>query len=137
MDIYLRRGQIYYVDLGKNIGSEVNKTRPCLIIQNDIGNKYSPTTIVVPISHRDDENLEKGKDENKGKIKRLLPTQVMLRANMQEKGFKFLDGIIMTEQIRTIDKSRIKHLAGALLPNAMNSVDKALGVSVGLIGTKV
>lgn len=114
----VKRGQIYYVDLDGGRGSEVQKTRPCLVIQNDIGNKYSPTTIIVPISHRKD---------NIGQ-----PTQVVLEKNMQESGMEFIDGVIMTEQIRTVDKSRIKSLAGALLPEAMHLVDKALAVSIGL-----
>ena len=117
---YIKRGQIYFVDLDGGRGSEVGKIRPCLVIQNDIGNKYSPTTIIAPISHRTI-NIEQ-------------PTQVVLKDNMQERGMRFIDGVIMAEQIRTIDKSRIKSLAGALLPEAMNLVDKALMVSIGLTG---
>lgn len=116
---YIKRGQIYYVDLDGGRGSEVQKTRPCLVIQNDIGNKHSPTTIIVPISRRKD---------NIGQ-----PTQVVLEKHMQESGMKFIDGVIMTEQIRTVDKSRIKSpVVGALLPEAMHLVDRALAISIGL-----
>lgn len=113
----IRRGEIYYVDLGENIGSELNKVRPCVIIQNNVGNQHSPTTIVIPISHRKSSTL---------------PTQVGLTRWMQEKDFKFLDGVIMAEQIRTVDKKRLQSLAGALLPNAMNLVDKAVCISIGV-----
>lgn len=115
----VKRGQIYYIDLDGGRGSEVAKTRPCLVIQNDIGNKHSPTTIVLPISHRT------------GNIGQ--PTQVVLEKHMQENGMEFIEGVIMAEQIRTVDKSRIKSpVVGALLPEAMNLVDRALAISIGL-----
>lgn len=114
----VKRGQIYWVDLGRGEGSELEKVRPCVVIQNNIGNTYSPTTIVVPISHR---------TSNKNQ-----PTQVILEEYMQEKGLEYVDGIVMAEQIRTIDKSRIKSLTGALLPKTMDLIDKALKISIGL-----
>lgn len=122
MTLYLKRGQVYYIDLGVNEGSEVNGVRPCIIVQNDIGNKHSPTTIVIPISHR----------SNGEKNKRILPTQFILKSWMQESGFKYLDGIVMAEQIKTIDKTRIQSLAGALLPETMNKVDNIIKVSLGI-----
>lgn len=115
---YIRRGQIHYVRLGKNRGSEVNKTRPCLVVQNNIGNKYSPTTIVVPISHKN--------------LKKLHPTQIKLKEWMQEDKVSILDGVIMAEQIRAVDKSRIGDFVGKLSPRAMRLVEQAMLVSVGV-----
>lgn len=100
------------------MGSEVNKIRPCLIIQNDIGNIYSPTTIVLPISHK--------------KLKKIHPTQIVLKKWMQEKGLVFLDGIIMAEQIRVVDRRRIKNLIGTLSSEAMELVDRIVSISVGI-----
>lgn len=116
----VKRGQIYYVDLGlEAVGSELRKIRPCVVVQNDVGNIYSPTTIVLPISHRTSNKTQ--------------PTQVVLEKDMQEKGFSYyVDGVVMAEQIKVVDKSRIKSLIGALLPNAMDLIDEALMVSIGL-----
>lgn len=114
----LKRGEVYYVDLGENIGSEVNKIRPCLVIQNDIGNKYSPTTIVLPISHK--------------KLKKIHPTQIILKRWMQEKTYNLIDGVIMAEQIRVIDKRRIQNLVGVLSFKAMKLVDRIISISVGM-----
>ena len=114
----VKRGQIYYINLGEGKGSELEKTRPCVVIQNDVGNIYSPTTIVAPISHRTSNRKQ--------------PTQVELEKYMQEKGLQYIDGVIMAEQIKTVDKSRILSLAGALLPKAMDLIDKAIMISVGL-----
>lgn len=114
------RGEIFDIDLGVNIGSEVNKIRPCLIIQNDIGNKYSPTTIVAPISHRG----EKGKT---------LPTQIELDEEKIIEKEEELGGFILLEQIRTIDKRRIvSGKLGRLLPEAMDEVRDAIVISLGL-----
>jgi len=115
----IRRGEIYYVDLGIGQGSETGKTRPCIIVQNNIGNTYSPTTIVVPITHR-----------NKNKEQ---PTQVVLEEDML-RGNGDIKGIVLTEQIRTIDKSRIKSFTGkALSFDAIKYIDNALKISIGLL----
>lgn len=120
-----KRGHVYYVDLGFNQGSEANGIRPCLVVQNDIGNKYSSTTIVIPISQKNNRN-------NKDK---LLPTHVLLEPWMQKKGkdFKKLNGIVMTEQIRTIDKNRIKFLVGILNLQAMSFIDKAILIAISIV----
>lgn len=114
----VKRGEIYYVDLGYGNGFEVGKIRPCVILQNDVGNKFSPTTIVVPISHR---------TKNLGQ-----PTQVVLSKEMQKCYSKFVDGVILGEQVRTVDKNRMKELVGTLKPYAMEEVEKAIRISLGM-----
>ena len=112
----LRRGDIFYGDLSPVIGSEQGGVRPVLIIQNDIGNKYSPTVIVAAITSQ----------INKAK----LPTHVELEA------LKYgitKDSVILLEQIRTIDKRRLKEKIGHLSEELMKQVDIALQISFGLI----
>lgn len=112
----VRRGDMYYADLSPVIGSEQGGVRPVLIIQNDIGNKHSPTVIVSAITSQ----------QNKSK----LPTHIELGS--QELGLKS-DSILLTEQIRTIDKSRLKEKIGHIDDNSiMNKINNALGVSFGL-----
>ena len=112
----IRRGDIYYADLRPVVGSEQGGVRPVLIIQNDVGNKHSPTVICAAITSR----------MNKAK----LPTHVELEAGR----FQLVkDSVILLEQLRTIDKKRLKdrvcHLDGEIL----DQVDKALKVSLELI----
>ena len=114
----IKRGQIYYVDLGVGQGSELKKIRPCVVIQNDIGNRYSPTTIIAPITHRTTNKQQ--------------PTQVILSDEIQKGNSDYLDGVIMAEQIRIIDKDRIKELAGTLLPSGLALLDKAMKISIGI-----
>lgn len=114
---YLKRGEIYYVNLGDNIGSELNKERPCLVVQNDIGNKHSPTTIIVPISTSSNKHL---------------PTHVALKHEMMELDLKSIEGTILTEQIRTVDKKRFKNKIGSISINALKAVDKAILISMGI-----
>ncbi|HNR04261.1 MAG TPA: type II toxin-antitoxin system PemK/MazF family toxin [Bacillota bacterium] len=112
----LRRGDIFYGDLSPVIGSEQGGVRPVLIIQNDIGNKYSPTVIVAAITSQ----------INKAK----LPTHVELEA------LKYgitKDSVILLEQIRTIDKRRLKEKIGHLSEELMKQVDTAIQISFGLI----
>ena len=112
----VRRGDMYYADLSPVIGSEQGGIRPVLIIQNDVGNKHSPTVIVSAITSQ----------QNKTK----LPTHIELGS--QELGLKS-DSILLTEQIRTIDKSRLKEKIGHIDDNRiMNKINNALGVSFGL-----
>ncbi len=114
----VKRGEIYYVNFGIGHGSEIGKTRPCIIVQNDIGNTYAPTTIVLPITHR-------RKNVNQ-------PTQVVLDRKMFN-GKGKINGVIMGEQIRTISKTRIKSYTGeTLLASAMEEVDNAIKVAMGL-----
>jgi len=114
--VVLRRGDIFYGDLSPVIGSEQGGVRPVLIIQNDIGNKYSPTVIVAAITSQ----------INKAK----LPTHVELEA------FKYgitKDSVILLEQIRTIDKRRLKEKIGHLSEELMKQVDTAIQISFGLV----
>lgn len=112
----IKRGDMFYADLSPVIGSEQGGVRPVLIIQNDLGNKYSPTVIAAAITSQ----------TNKTK----LPTHIEL--NSQTEGLKS-NSVILTEQIRTIDKSRLKEKIGHIDDvNIMNKINNALGVSFGL-----
>lgn len=110
----VKRGELYYADLSPVVGSEQGGVRPVLIVQNDIGNKYSPTVIVAAITSR----LTKAK----------LPTHISLDAYTYglEK-----DSVVLLEQIRTLDKSRLQHKIGDLSPKHMKEVDRALLISLG------
>lgn len=109
------RGDIYYADLSPVVGSEQGGVRPVLIIQNDAGNRFSPTVIVAAITSR-------------ASVKPKLPTHHFLRAtDGLEK-----ESIVLLEQIRTIDKRRLKEYVGTLDVSDMYKVDTALAVSVGL-----
>ncbi len=115
----LKRGEIYLVNLGITEGSEVNKTRPCILLQNDIGNKFSPTTIIAPISNR-----------HRGK---LLTTHVLLANNMFVNERDSIDGVVLLEQIRTVDKSRIvSNAVGKLTTDSMKLIRIATLVSLSL-----
>lgn len=112
----VKRGDMFYADLSPVIGSEQGGIRPVLIIQNDLGNKYSPTVIAAAITSQ----------TNKAK----LPTHIELGGNT--KGLKS-NSVILTEQIRTIDKSRLKEKIGHIDDmTIINKVNSALGVSFGL-----
>jgi len=113
--LVVKRGDIYYADLSPVIGSEQGGVRPVLIVQNDVGNKYSPTVIIAAVTSK----------INKAK----LPTHIELDA---KKYGLAKDSIIMMEQIRTIDKKRLKERIGNLEDDAMIKVDEALTVSFGL-----
>lgn len=115
-DTYLR-GQLYYADLNKGIGSEQAGYRPVLIIQNDVGNKYSPTVIVAAVT-------------SKVGVKPKLPTHVFLEAGTV--GLKE-PSIVLLEQIRTIDKRRLDNYLGRLNDRQIKEINHALAVSVGLI----
>ena len=109
----IKRNEIYYADLSPVIGSEQGGVRPVLVIQNDMGNKYSPTTIVAAITSR----------QNKAK----LPTHIEIGEEVFEK-----DSVVLLEQIRTVDKSRLKEYVGKLDNRIMDRVNKAISISVGL-----
>ena len=109
------RGDIYYADLSPVVGSEQGGLRPVLIIQNDVGNRYSPTVIAAAITSQ------------MGKAK--LPTHIELHG--RSVGLN-RDSVILLEQIRTIDKSRLRERMGRLDKGTMNEVDSALAVSFGL-----
>ena len=120
MERQYKRGNVHWVDFGITDGSEQGGVRPAVIIQNDIGNKYSPTLIVCPIS-----------SEIK---KKELPTHVYLN-NYKEYGLTKPSQVI-TEQIRTIDKSKVGDYIGYIDETAMLKVSKALEVSVQIGGAK-
>ncbi len=113
----MKRGDIYYADLSPVIGSEQGGIRPVLIIQNDVGNKYSPTVIAAAITSR----------INKAK----MPTHIELTA--KEYGLN-KDSVILLEQIRTIDKKRLREKIGRIDNGLMDSVNNALSISFGLGG---
>ena len=111
----VKRGDIYYADLSPVIGSEQGGVRPVLIIQNDVGNRYSPTVIAAAITSQQE--------------KTSLPTHIKINAD----GCGLSkDSIILLEQVRTIDKRRLKEKMGALDTPSMSMVDRALSVSFGL-----
>lgn len=111
----IKRGEIYYAQLNPVVGSEQGGTRPVLVVQNDIGNQYSPTTIILAITSQ----------INKAK----LPTHVELKG--EEFGLE-RDSVILAEQIRTIDKTRLRQRISILNEDIMLRVDQALSVSIGL-----
>ncbi|MCL6635810.1 MAG: type II toxin-antitoxin system PemK/MazF family toxin [Peptococcaceae bacterium] len=112
----VRRGDIFYADLSPVVGSEQGGTRPVLIIQNDIGNQYSPTTIVAAITSQ----IAKAK----------LPTHVEMNASP---GGLEKDSVILLEQIRTIDKSRLMEKVASLDDEMMAKVNQAVEISLGLV----
>ena len=111
----VKRGDIYYADLSPVIGSEQGGLRPVLIVQNDIGNRYSPTVIAAAITSR----MSKAK----------LPTHIDIFAG--EVGLA-KDSVILLEQIRTLDKRRLKEKMGHLDDEVMNHVNTAIAISFGL-----
>ena len=110
----IKRGELYYADLSPVIGSEQGGVRPVLVVQNDIGNKYSPTIIAAAVTSK----------INKAK----LPTHIELSA--VDYGLQ-RDSVVLLEQIRTIDKRRLKERIGLLPENTMTMVDNALLISLG------
>ena len=111
----VRRGEIYYADLSPVVGSEQGGMRPVLIVQNDTGNRHSPTVIAAAITSQ------------MGKAK--LPTHIELTSRTT--GLN-RDSVILLEQIRTIDKSRLRERMGKLDDATMKAVDNAINVSLGL-----
>ena len=112
----VRRGEIYYADLSPVVGSEQGGIRPVLIVQNDVGNKFSPTVIAAAITSQ--------------RFKTSLPTHIQVDA--QDCGLS-KDSIVLLEQVRTIDKRRLKEKMGNLDEVDMNRVNRALSVSLGII----
>lgn len=111
----IRKGDIYYADLTPVVGCEQGGIRPVTIVQNNVGNRHSPTVIVAAITSRT------GKHQ--------LPTHIKLDSN-----FRGLhpDSMILLEQVRTIDRSRLREYIGRLSESTMKSVDQAIAVSFGL-----
>ncbi|MEA4920249.1 MAG: type II toxin-antitoxin system PemK/MazF family toxin [Clostridiaceae bacterium] len=111
----VKRGEIYYADLSPVVGSEQGGMRPVLIVQNDVGNKYSPTVIAAAITSQ----------QNKAR----LPTHIEISA--QSVGLS-KNSVVLLEQIRTLDKRRLKEKMGSLDTDLMQQVDDAIAVSFGL-----
>lgn len=111
----IRRGDIYYADLSPVVGSEQGGVRPVLIVQNDVGNRFSPTVIAAAITSQ--------------RSKANLPTHIML--NSHNTGLS-KDSVVLLEQVRTIDKHRLKEHMGRLDNTSMSQVDQALSISFGL-----
>ena len=118
--VQIRRGDIYYADLSPVVGSEQGGLRPVLIIQNDVGNRYSPTVIAAAITSQ----LTKAK----------LPTHIDVYA---DRFGLAKDSVILLEQIRTIDKRRLKEKMGHLDDSIMQRVNEAISVSIGLGGDRM
>lgn len=115
----VRRGDIYYADLSPVVGSEQGGLRPVLIIQNDVGNKYSPTVIAAAITSR--------------MSKTRLPTHIDIYA---DRAGLAKDSVVLLEQIRTLDKKRLKERMGHLDDGVMREVNSAIAVSFGIGGTE-
>ena len=111
----VKRGDIYYADLSPVVGSEQGGIRPVLIIQNDIGNKFSPTVIAAAITSKTDKSK--------------LPTHIDIYADRVGLA---KDSVVLLEQVRTIDKQRLGEKMGHLDAETMNAVDDAISISLGL-----
>ncbi len=113
--VNVHRGEIYYADLSPVVGSEQGGIRPVLIVQNDVGNRHSPTVIAAAITSRRD--------------KTKLPTHI--EVNGGSCGLA-KDSVVLLEQIRTLDKKRLKERMGQLDSGSMNKINNALSISFGL-----
>jgi len=112
----IKRGDIYYADLSPVIGSEQGGVRPVLIVQNDVGNRFSPTVIAAAITSQ--------------QTKAKLPTHIAIGA--QSSGLS-KDSVVLLEQVRTIDKKRLKEKMGTVDQNSMKEINDAISVSFGLV----
>ena len=113
----IRRGDIYYADLSPVVGSEQGGIRPVLIVQNNVGNRFSPTVIAAAITSQ--------------KTKANLPTHINLMADTS--GLS-KDSVVLLEQVRTLDKKRLKEKRGSTTKAFMNKINQALSISFGLNG---
>ncbi|AUB39401.1 mazF, mRNA interferase MazF [Nostoc flagelliforme CCNUN1] len=113
---YPKRGEVYLVNFDPTIGAEIKKTRPALILQNDVSNEYSPITVVAAITSKFTEPL--------------YPTEVLIR--VPEGGFD-VDSVVLLNQIRSIDKQRLIQRLGILRPEAIAQVDRAIQISLGIV----
>ncbi len=115
-DLIVKKGEIYFADLSPVIGSEQGGVRPVLIVQNDIGNKYSPTVIVAAVTSQ----------INKAK----LPTHVEIPA---EGNGLAKDSVVLLEQLRTIDKKRLREKIGRIDDKCLQKTNEALSISLGIV----
>ncbi len=111
----VKRGEVFYADLSPVVGSEQGGVRPVLIVQNDVGNKHSPTVIAAAITSKQDKNE--------------LPTHIRLGA--QSCGLQ-RDSVVLLEQVRTLDKGRLRERMGAVDEHEMKRINRALSISFGL-----
>jgi mRNA interferase MazF len=111
-----RRGEIYLVTFDPTLGSEIRKTRPALILQNDIANRHSPITIVAAVSSKFGDPL--------------YPTEVLIA---QPEGGLSVDSVALLNQIRSIDRQRLTKRLGTVLPATMERVERAMQISLGLL----
>jgi mRNA interferase MazF len=111
-----KRGEIYLVNFDPTIGAEIQKTRPALIVQNDIANRHSPITIVAAVTSQFDESL--------------YPTEVLIRS---PEGGLTVDSVVLLNQVRSVDKRRLVRRLGALTPTTMERVTRALQISLGMV----
>ena len=111
----VKRGEIYYADLSPVVGSEQGGIRPVLIVQNDVGNKHSPTVIAAAITSKQEKSR--------------LPTHISVQASSCGLA---KDSVVLLEQVRTLDKRRLKERMGELDQGSMEQVNDALQVSLGL-----
>ena len=114
----IKRGELYYADLSPVVGSEQGGVRPVLVVQNNVGNRYSPTVIAAAVTSK----------QNKAR----LPTHIELPSSF---GLA-KDSVILLEQIRTLDKKRLKERIGELPDDTMSLVNKAILISLGFIDTQ-
>ena len=110
-----KRGEIYLVSFDPTVGAEIRKTRPALVLQNNVANRHSPVTIVAAITSRFEEPL--------------YPTEVLLPAG--EGGLE-VDSVVLLNQVRTVDRLRLIQRLGTLKPETMKRVNQALRISMGL-----
>jgi mRNA interferase MazF len=115
INMQVRKGDIYFADLSPVVGSEQGGVRPVLVVQNDVGNRFSPTIIVAAVTSQ----------TNKAK----LPTHVQISA--EGNGLN-RDSVVLLEQLRTIDKKRLREHIGTVGTNVIGVVDEALSVSLGI-----
>ena len=111
-----KRGEIYLVNFDPTVGAEIQKTRPALIVQNDITNRHSPITIVAAITSHFDETL--------------YPTEVLIRV---PEGGLTSDSVVLLNQVRSVDKRRLLRRLGTLTSASMERVTRALQISLGMV----
>ena len=114
--VHPRRGEVYLVAFDPTLGAEIRKTRPALVVQNDVANRHSPISIVAAITSRFQEPL--------------YPTEVLIRAR---EGGLGEDSVVLLNQIRSIDKQRLIRRLGKITLESIHKVDRALLISLGLI----
>lgn len=116
----IKRGDIFYADLSPVVGSEQGGIRPVVIVQNDVGNKHSPTVIAAAITSKT--------------TKTKLPTHIEVKADRDGENGLSKNSVILLEQVRTLDKTRLREKMGHLEEDVMEKVNNAINISFGLIG---